>query len=270
MKSCSVIFAAAASLVLLGGSVAAADVASITEAPEVTIASDAATTGWYIRGDIGYAAWIGDEGASYRIDNANRNTVSAGAFDSSRFAKPFSFGGGIGYQFTDIWRADLTGDFSTSDFSGMARSGQPCAAAPAGTSCSYDTRGDMRANGILANGYVDLATVKGFTPYLGAGLGVTNVRWSNMRSQPGCVNGASACSGTAPAQQDLDGASSWRFTYALMAGVSYEIADHIKLDLGYRFSDIAGGDMFSSAGLSGHDDGLMRHEFRIGIRIAAW
>ena len=108
MNSCYVILAAAASLVLPGGSVAA-DLSSITEAPEVTIAGDAATTGWYVRGDIGYAAFLGDEGASYRIDDAN-GTVSAGAFEQSRFAKPVSFGGGIGYQFTDIWRADLTGN----------------------------------------------------------------------------------------------------------------------------------------------------------------
>ncbi|RVG01622.1 porin family protein, partial [Sinorhizobium meliloti] len=66
------------------------------------------------------------------------------------------------------------------------------------------------------------------------------------------------------------GRDSWRFTYALMAGVSYDVTDRLKFDAGYRYSQIADGDMFGSGGAKGHDDGLSRHEFRVGLRFALW
>ncbi|RVP43392.1 porin family protein, partial [Sinorhizobium meliloti] len=56
----------------------------------------------------------------------------------------------------------------------------------------------------------------------------------------------------------------------LMAGVSYDVTDRLKFDAGYRYSQIADGDMFGSGGAKGHDDGLSRHEFRVGLRFALW
>lgn len=266
MKSSKVILATVASLVLLGSPVAAEE-PLITDVPEVSIADGSMTTGWYLRGDLGYAPWTGNEQPTYHLGGAD-----AGEFDPARFSRPVSGGVGIGYQFTDIWRADLTTDFFKSDFTGTARLDRPCAAsAPIGTGCAYATRADVRAYGIMTNGYADLATVAGFTPYVGAGVGITNVRWGSVSSQPECEDGASSCAGATFARQDFNGENSWRFTYALMVGVSYEVTDNIKLDLGYRFSDIAGGSMFAdSSGTSGRDDGLSRHEIRVGLRIAGW
>jgi opacity protein-like surface antigen len=270
MKSSTIILAAATSLALFGGPVMAQEPA-ITEAPEVTIAGESSATGWYLRGDLGYAPWTGNETPTYRFDDAGGAAVG-GEFDPARFSKPISGGAGIGYQFTDIWRADLTADFFKSDFTGTARADLPCAAsAPAGTGCTSGARADLRAYGIMTNGYADLATIAGFTPYVGAGIGITNVRWGSVRSQPECVDGASTCSGATFSQQDFGGERSWRFTYALMAGLSYEITENMKIDFGYRFSDIAGGSMFAdSSGTSGRDDGLSRHEIRVGLRIAGW
>ncbi|WP_208249739.1 outer membrane protein [Rhizobium sp. T1470] len=266
MKSSKVILATVASLVLLGSPVAAEE-PLITDVPEVSIAGGSMTSGWYLRGDLGYAPWTGNEEPTYHVGGAD-----AGEFDPARFSQPVSGGVGIGYQFTDIWRADLTTDFFKSDFTGTARLDLPCAAsAPAGTGCSYGTRADVRAYGIMTNGYADLATVAGFTPYVGAGVGITNVRWGSVRSQPECVDGASTCAGATFARQDFNGENSWRFTYALMVGVSYEVTDNIKVDLGYRFSDIAGGSMFTGpSSASGRDDGMTRHEVRVGLRIAGW
>ena len=55
-----------------------------------------------------------------------------------------------------------------------------------------------------------------------------------------------------------------------MAGVSYALTDRVKLDLGYRYSDMAGGDMFRAGAARGEDDGFARHEFRAGVRVALW
>lgn len=265
MKPSKAILASVASLVLLGSPVAAEDL--ITDVPEVSIVGDSTTSEWYLRGDLGYAPWTGNEEPTFRAGGAGGDE-----FDPARFSHPFSGGVGIGYQFSDIWRADLTTDFFKSDFTGTARLDLPCApSAPAGTGCAYATRADVRAYGIMTNGYADLATVAGFTPYVGAGVGITNVRWGSVTSQPECVDGTSTCAGAAFAQQGFNGENSWRFTYALMVGVSYDVSDNVKVDLGYRFSDIAGGSMFSgSSETSGRDHGMTRHEFRIGMRIATW
>jgi opacity protein-like surface antigen len=122
----------------------------------------------------------------------------------------------------------------------------------------------------MANGYVDLATVAGLTPYLGAGLGVTQLRWSDVSLRTSCVPGAAGCSGAAPLNQSFDGKSSWRFTYALMAGVSYDMTERLKLDVGYRYSQIADGGIFNSSDIDGLDDGLARHEIRAGLRMSLW
>lgn len=270
MKSSTIIRATAASFALFGGP-AMAEEPPITQAPEVTIAGDASARGWYLRGDLGYAPWTGNEAPAYRFTDAGGATAG-GEFDPARFSRPISGGAGIGYQFTDIWRADFTGDFFKSKFTGTAGTDLPCAASAAvGTGCAFGARGDLRAYGVMANGYADLATIAGFTPYVGAGIGATNVKWGNVHAQPACTDGASTCSGAAFSQQELNGESSWRFTYALMAGLSYEVTDTIKIDVGYRFSDIAGGSMFTGpSGSSGRDDGLTRHEIRVGLRLTGW
>src|SRR5262249_42251636 len=145
MRLRDLLLVSVASLNLFAGAAMAADETPITTAPEVTIADDAAAGGWYVRGDFGYAPWLGDETPSYRLDDAGGALISSGDFDSTRFSKPFSAGGGIGYQFTDIWRADLTADFFKSDFTGSVDTDQPCVSSGAsGTGCAYGVRADVK------------------------------------------------------------------------------------------------------------------------------
>ena len=245
-------------------------------APETAI--DGEGQGWYMRGDLGYTGWTGDRTPSF-------NTFTGGAvtatdtFDEARFGKHMSYGFGAGYQFNDLVRADATLDFFNVDFSGQTVNATPCAGQAAGTTTATGEESDFRGISLLGNAYVDLGTVAGFTPYVGGGAGVTNVAWSTVTNTPFCVAGTAACNGTAYASTDTEGMDSWRFTYALMAGVSYDIAANMKLDLGYRFTRISGGDMSGysaaeqAAGASGaknSDDGLSRHEIRAGLRVTTW
>lgn len=261
--------ASALALLFAGDHVMAAD--DLLDAPEVTIsAAETGTQGFYLRGDLGYAGWTEEGDPSLRLFDAGTGTTNTVSFDEARFGKPFSGSLGVGYQFNDMFRADLTGDYFEGEFDGSGEADFPCAGEAAGTSCAASERVDYRATGIMANGYVDLATLAGFTPYLGAGLGVTQLRWSDVALTTTCVAGAGACSGAAAATQSFDGDSSWRLTYALMAGVSYDVTERLKLDIGYRFSQIADGDMFGSGDTSGRDDCLGRHEVRAGLRLALW
>ncbi len=265
MKSARLFTASVLAFAALAGS-ARADDKDLIDAPEVDITAGEPKAGLYLRADLGYSPWTGDDDASYRFNDG----VNLGDFDDSRFGKPLSGGAGIGYQFNDLFRADLTGEFFEGTFEGSGRTAQPCSgAAPAGTGCSYDGSADFRAYGFMANGYVDILNVSGFTPYVGAGIGATHVAWGTFTASPNCVDGAGACGGATFADERYAGEDGWRFTYALMAGVSYSVSDRVTLDIGYRFSDIAGGAMFSG-GSSGEDAGLRRHEFRAGVRVSLW
>ncbi|TCM53577.1 opacity protein-like surface antigen [Rhizobium sp. PP-F2F-G48] len=214
----------------------------LLSAPEVTIAAETVSTGLYLRADLGVAAFRPDAGSDLSVGGTRSR------FDDDRFDRPVSGTLGLGYRFTDILRADITADLFEGRFSGTSDA--------TGTIARY--RADLRGVGIMANGYVDLATVAGFTPYLGAGIGATSLDWNDVTAKSGGV----PISGS-----DYAGDSSWRFTYALMAGASYDLTERLKLDISYRYSDIASGDMFARAGETARDDGLSRHEVRAGLRF---
>ncbi|WP_405052125.1 outer membrane protein [Sinorhizobium sp. 8-89] len=262
---------------LLSGMVEAAD-EDLLDAPEITISTKAErSSGLYLRGDIGYAPWRDEGDPSYRTFDAGTSTYNNVPFDSARFDKPISGTIGIGYRFNDVVRADITAEYFEGRFDGSSLSATPCAGQGVGTSCDFSHSANFSALGLMANGYVDLATLAGFTPYLGAGIGATNINWNTVRETATCVPGGGACAGGAGGAS-YDGEDSWRFTYALMAGVSYDITDRLKFDLGYRYSHIADGDMFGfgtealagASGAKGHDDGLSRHEIRAGLRFSLW
>jgi opacity protein-like surface antigen len=257
-------------LLLASGPATAAD-DELLDAPEVTIsAAQSGNQGFYIRSDLGYSGWADEGEPTLRVFDPVAGTSDTASFDDARFGEPFSGALGVGYQFNDMIRTDLTGDYFSDRFDGSGKADFACAGEAVGTSCAGSAHGDYKAAGIMANGYVDIATLAGFTPYLGAGLGVTRLSWSDVSLTTECVPGGVACSGAAAATQSLNGDSSWRFTYALMAGVSYDVTEKLKLDLSYRYSQIADGNMFGGADIDGFDDGLARHEIRAGLRLSLW
>ncbi len=224
--------------------------------PEISLpeaGTVSAGTGLYLRGDLGYA-WTGDEDAV--LEGA---AAPVSGFDNERFSHPVSFGAGIGYQFTDVLRADLSVETFKDRFGADGGCGAGCAA-------SFGA--DYRGVGVMANGYVDLATIAGFTPYVGAGLGATRLSWSDAGAAYRCLGGPGTCAGEGA--QAFDGGSEWRFTYAVMAGVSYALNERVKIDFGYRYSDLAGGGNIRSGAMHGADDGFSRHEIRAGLRFALW
>jgi opacity protein-like surface antigen len=108
---------------------AAAQAADVAPAPEAAV-EDNEVTGLYLRGDLGWSflEWSG------------------GDDDSA-----FSVGGGVGYQFNENMRADVTADWS----------GEYNVAPGA----------DMSTTTVLGNLYFDWANDSAFTPYVGAGIG---------------------------------------------------------------------------------------------------
>ncbi|MEE9313406.1 MAG: outer membrane protein [Rhizobiaceae bacterium] len=243
----------------------------VVEAPEV-ITQQAG--GWYLRGDITYDM--------HQMDNP-MYSVPGGTevgFTSADLEDSFDLGLGIGYQINENFRVDLTGEYVFSaDFKGSTLGycgGLPPLVGglpnPLGPNCISEDTSSYSAFKLLANAYVDLGNFNGFTPYVGAGIGGAYVSWDSLSNTATCIAGNATCA-IPPATNSHGGTDSWRFAYALHAGFSYDIAHNTKLDLGYSYSHIAGGDMFKwldNSGTQGYDKGIDSHVFRAGIRYQIW
>jgi opacity protein-like surface antigen len=142
---------------------------------------------------------------------------------------------GFGYHFNDIFRGDLNVGFLGSDERG---------------STDIDYASFSQWNG-LANLYVDLGTFAGLTPYVGAGAGMTYTR------------------------QEIDTLlfdyedRQYNFSYALMAGLSYQATKNVSVDLGYQFLDTPGlervdPDTFAVS------EGQKQHLVKVGLRYDLW
>ncbi|WEZ82613.1 porin family protein [Rhizobium sp. 32-5/1] len=216
-----------------------------------------AASGWYLRGDAGYSFTKLRGAHFYQGSNANDRD-----FDSADLDDSYTLGIGAGYQVNNYLRGDVTLDYlGEADFEGSTSGACGVAAA-----CTSRDISSMTAWSLLANAYVDIGTYGSITPYVGAGIGGTNVKWDKLRNTS-CETGNPAnCDPTV----EHGGKDKWRFTYALMAGASIDVTCNVKADLGYRFRHVLGGNMFGyeQNGGPGSDKGLYLHEARAGMRYS--
>lgn len=245
-----------AAVLLSGMPVYAADLyePQVIEAP-VQETAMVETGGWYLRGDAGWS-FNKMRGAHY-TQGVIGNEVD---FDYTRLKSGFVIGGGVGYQINDHFRTDLTLDYM---FKSNFRGGTTGLCG--GVVCHSTDRSGMSALSLLANAYVDIGHYGIFTPYVGAGIGGSYVKWNKLNNticddpaNPGCTT------------TEHGGKKSWRFTYALMAGASVDLTCNLKADVGYRFRHITKGAMFgyASNGGPGYDKGFYSHEARAGLRYS--
>ncbi len=206
---------------------AAADMPSPTPPPQLINLS----SGWYLRGDIGYN-WGKSNGAD----------AAPGYPDPTNNNLGNGFYGGIGAGIKSQWvRTDLTLEFS----------------APLKYTGTAVTPGDvtarMSAVSALFNGYLDLGTWYHVTPYLGVGAGASYLRVYDYASTV-----APPFSGGSLNQ--------WNFTWAVMGGVGYAISPSLIADLGYRYIDF--GDVKTASDSFGGMTfkNIAAHEVRAGLR----
>ena len=267
-------------LTTLAGPALSADLDDIIYAPMLPETQPVEIgSGWYLRGDIGYTASEKGAATGYSAFAAGP-TYTATAYDSSDLKTDWSGSLGVGYAFTEFLRADATIEFGSGRFSGTSTSADPCPVDPVvGTSCVFSDDAGYKAYGLMANAYFDLGTFAGFTPYVGGGLGMTQVRWDDVSRTNRCVDGGTTCAAAIAGSTSQPGYSEWRFTYALMAGLSYDITENLKLDVGYRYQNIDSGPMFGfdsesrlagASGVQAYDRGFETHEIRAGLRYELW
>ncbi|MGH6860052.1 MAG: outer membrane protein [Phyllobacterium sp.] len=247
--------ALSAALLVLGA--APAHSADIQEVPVVEVEQFG---GWYLRGDIGMSNQRSDE-----LDYSGFDVPEVfGWHDDGSFDAGITGQIGVGYQFNDWLRADVTAQYrGKTDFTALDYYSNP--SNPADGSGTNDYRAKKSEWLFLANAYADLGTYGGITPYVGAGIGASRNTISGFRDINVLNNGGGYAGSN----------SEWNFAWALHAGVGIKATDRMTIDLGYSYVDL--GD--AKTGTFYNDDGSTRgdpvkfknitsHDFKVGVRYA--
>lgn len=161
---------------LILAAAAAATLAATAALPSVSLAAD--DNSWYVRGDAGATF-------SSRIDGTNGPRSDSG----------WTVDAGVGRTFGNGWRAD--GQVLYLDNSGKSHSG------------------DTKVVAGLVNGYYDFLPNSQWRPFLGAGIGIAQVKEDG--------------NGLAPHGDKTV------FAYQLGGGVSHPFNDQLTGELAYRY-----------------------------------
>jgi opacity protein-like surface antigen len=192
------------------------------------------------------------------VNDASNSVQNKGmGFDASPL-----FGLGIGYYFNDWLRFDLTGEYrSKANFHGtqVITSG--------GGTITDEYSGSKSEWLFLLNGYVDLGTWNGFTPFVGAGVGMSRNTISAFRDV------CTVCAGGGVAFADDQ--SKWNFAWALHAGVGYKVSKNFTVELAYRYVDLGdaqSGDIYTYTGVNNINNPmefkhLTSHDIKLGLRF---
>lgn len=176
--------------------------------------------GIYLKSFVGFSNQQVDDFSNDFIDNGNFTIVSH-EFDSAPF-----IGFGVGYQHSERFRFDLTGEYrGRAKFRGLDYNN---GTAPIQTNEYNAFKSEWL---FLANAYWDIGTFRGFTPYVGAGAGVAAVKFSDFQD----INQVTG--GLHWAEDNTE----WNFAWALHAGVAYEVTNALTVDLAYRYVNLGDG-----------------------------
>ena len=215
-------------------------------------------SGWYLRGDVGVGInEIGGFRSTLQPTNLTGGAAPAIFNAYNDLGDSALIGAGVGYQINNWFRADVTGEYRSS---APYRSGMGYTAFCGGAYCLDTYSSNIASAVFLANGYVDLGTWYGVTPYIGAGVGLAHNHMGAM-TDVGVGTGYAA------------DRSSDNFAWAAMAGLAFSVTPNLKLDLGYRYLDM--GSVRSNPIVCGYVTSCYfetqsyhqaAHDFRIGFR----
>jgi opacity protein-like surface antigen len=190
--------------------------------------------GWYLRGDIGFS--------NQRVKNVVWN--QPGAYDNVAVNQTSSFGTGgiydvgIGYQFNNWFRADLTAQYrGKSNFTGLD---VVTGTGPFAGFFETDNYSAAKSELVfLANAYVDLGTWWCITPFIGAGVGAARVSIANFTDTGDNI--FLGLTGPGHAFTSAGDASQWNFAWAAHAGLAYRVSPSFTVELAYSYVDLGSG-----------------------------
>jgi opacity protein-like surface antigen len=113
---------------------------------------------------------------------------------------------------------------------------------------------------MMFNAYKDMGNFGGFTPYVGAGVGMAYNKMDEVyfTGNPALVN-------------KIKGDNELSFAWSVMAGVGYQISDRAIIDVGYRYFDMGDANSDNIDNALNYNprvnvDDLTAHEIKIGLR----
>lgn len=200
----------------------------VDQAPEVVPVE--VGSGWYLRGDL-----------TYNVNRSVYDVETPVGFEADHTR--FGGGVGVGYHFSDFLRGDVNVAYVNIDrFTD--------------TSPALDIEFKNREWTAMANLYVDLGTVAGFTPYVGVGAGALFSDATINATYPGW--GAVGLND-----------SQTRFAYSVNAGVAYRLAQNTSVDVGYQYLSSPDTEYINADTLT-VDEGIDYHQVKVGLRYDLW
>ena len=209
---------------LIGSSAYAADLpppAMPYQPPVVPVSS-----GWYLRGDVGVGVLNFTD-----FDHSQTNAAFVWPPSWQIVQKDIQdttiFGFGIGYEFNNWLRFDVTGEYRTKAM--FKATGSYTDSCGGGGVCFDVNTGNYSAAVVMGNAYIDLGTWWCITPYIGAGVGGAFNHITGVQDN-GIISNGTAGFGFAPSD-------SWTTTLAwnVQAGLTYNVTSNFKVDFNYRF-----------------------------------
>lgn len=153
---------------------------------------------------------VGQAALSFVDDSAKDLADGAGYGDFDVGNGGFNIG--VGYRLNDLVRAELTYNY---------RGGAENEKTIQGAGVYSDNKYSVTTSGVMLNGYVDIPVGGTVTPYVGAGVGFTDVEYMvEFEGTGGKGKRKVASSG---------------FSYGFAAGVGIEMNERVAWDVGYRY-----------------------------------
>jgi opacity protein-like surface antigen len=185
--------------------------------------------GWYLRGDIGMT------NSKAKLHDNLYDTLPAGSTLTQLgqgFTGGVSYGVGVGYQFNNWFRADVTGEYR----SRVSFSGTDFATFPGGSAGSDVYQGGYTSWVGLVNAYADLGTWWCLTPFVGAGVGAAHISTTGL--QDSGLSFAPGVGSFGGGSYFANGSSVTNFAWAAHAGVAYKVTNNFTVELAYRYLDM--------------------------------
>jgi opacity protein-like surface antigen len=214
------LLAAAATAALFA--IPAAHAADLPPLPPVY--QPAPMSGWYLRGFVGMTnQQVNNVGFSPNPFPNDNITTQFATFDSSPL-----FGMGVGYQWNNWLRFDVTGEYRANSHFRSIQVDHSV------TPVQFADEYNASKNEVLflANAFIDLGTWWCVTPFIGAGIGGS---YNTIQSFTDIGNSVGdGISSTTFA----DDHSKWSFAWALYAGLAYQVTPNFNVELMYRYVNL--------------------------------
>ncbi|RWB92373.1 MAG: porin family protein [Mesorhizobium sp.] len=212
-------------------------------------------SGWYLRGDVSYLV-----DKSFKDQNFSSTPTSFSESEDPIFASI-----GFGYHFNDYLRADLNLGYLPGNEVSVSYDDSTTVIPPATATVASATLKNNAISGIL-NGYVDLGTYVGVTPYVGAGVGIVRSKYSLS---------ASYFTDNLDPTDDFvvsDNKTKYSLAYTLNAGFAYQVTKNVVIDLGYQYFSAPDAEYATADSLNSYSihKGISNNQVKLGLRYDLW